>query len=94
MLVIAHHYITDPENFWAGAKEITKSLPGNLKVHGVYPALDTKTGTCLWEADSVQDVQDFLDEKAGKFATNFCYEVNVKESVGLPRIVMTEEHLN
>ena len=94
MLVIAHHNISDREGFWTGAKEVTKNLPGNLKVHGIYPAKDGNTGTCLWEADNVQEVQDFLDENAGQFAKNFCYEVNVEESVGLPKIQLAEAQLS
>ena len=94
MLVIAHHNISDPEGFWAGAKEVTKNLPDNLKVHGIYPATDAKTGTCLWEADSVQQVQEFLDKNAGKFATNLCYEVNVEKSIGLPVLQLTEAQLS
>ena len=94
MLVIAHHNISDPEGFWTAAKEVTKNLPDNLKLHGVYPAMDTKTGTCLWEAETVQEVQQFLDKNAGMYAKNFCYEVNVNESIGLPQIPLAEEHLN
>lgn len=94
MLIIAHHNISDPEGFWAAAKEVTKNLPGNLKLHGVYPARDAKTGTCLWEAGTVQEVQQFLDKNAGKYAKNFCYEVNVEESMGLPKIPLAKEHLN
>ena len=90
MLIIAHHNIHDIENFWAGAKELSKSLPSNLKVHAIYPATDGKTGTCLWEADSVQEVQQFLDKVAGQFAKNFCYEVNQEQAVGLPRIQHAE----
>ena len=92
MLVIAHHNISDPEGFWAAAEKVTENLPGNLKLHGVYPATDGKTGTCLWEADNAQDVQQFLDTNAGAFAKNFVYEVNVEKSVGLPKIQMAEEH--
>ena len=94
MLVIAHHNISDPEAFWAKSKEVTSNLPGSLKVHGVYPAQDGKTGTCLWEADSVQEVQDFIDKNAGDYAKNFCYEVNVEQSIGLPKIQMEEVHLS
>jgi hypothetical protein len=94
MLVIAHHNISDPEGFWAAAKEVTTNLPGSLKLHGVYPATDGKTGTCLWEAESAQEVQQFLDKNAGMYAKNFCYEVNVKDSVGLPKIPLAEEQLN
>lgn len=92
MLVIAHHNISDPEGFWGAAEEVTKNLPGNLKLHGVYPAMDGKTGTCLWEAGDAKEVQQFLDKNAGQFATNFCYEVNVNKSMGLPDIQLAEAH--
>ena len=94
MLVIAHHHISDPEGFWAGAQEVTKNLPANLKVLGIYPAMDGKTGTCLWQADNVQEVQQFLDEHAGQFAKNYCYEVNVEKSVGLPVLQLSEAQLS
>ena len=68
MFVIAHHIINDPQAFWSAAEEVTKNLPGNLKVHGVYPSMDAKTGTCLWEAENAQEVQKFLDANAGNFA--------------------------
>ncbi len=94
MLVIAHHNVNDPQSFWGAAKELTKSLPANLKLHGVYPSADGKLGTCLWEADSAQDVQQFLDKNAGMFAKNLCYEVNVEQSIGLPKIQLAEAHMN
>jgi hypothetical protein len=39
-------------------------------------------------------VQLYLDKLAGKFAKNFCYEVDVKESVGLPTIKMATAFAN
>jgi len=93
MLVIAHHNISDPEGFWAAAEQVSKNLPKNMKLHGVYPAMDGKTGTCLWEAKNAQEVQQFLDQNAGKYADNFCYEVNVEKSMGLPKIQVVEGNL-
>ena len=94
MLVIAQHHISNPEAFWSAAKEVLKSLPSNLKVHGIYPSKDAKMGTCLWEAENVQDVQEFLDEQAGAFSKNYCYELNVEGAVGMPQIPLAEERLN
>lgn len=94
MLIIAHHNISNPEKFWGAAKEITKQLPANLKLHGVYPSQDQKTGTCLWEANTVQEVQQFVDKHTKNFAKNFCYEVNVKDSVGLPAIKLETAQAN
>jgi len=52
--------------------------------------MNAKTGTCLWEAENAQDVQQFLDTNAGAYANNFCYEVNVEKSMGLPKIQLAE----
>ena len=90
MLVIAHHHISDPEGFWAAAQEVTKNLPAGLKVHAIYPSTDAKSGTCIWEAGNVETVQEFLNKNAGQFAKNYCYEVNVEKSVGLPHIQLAE----
>ena len=86
MLVIAHHHISNPKGFWSAAEEVSRNLPGNLKLHFVFPSMDAKTGTCLWEADNVQQVQEFLDTNAGQYAENLCYEVNTEKSVGLSKI--------
>lgn len=94
MLVIAHHNISNPDKFWSLAEEVTKNLPENLTLNGVYPSQDTKSGTCLWTADSVQAVQDFLDKQTGQYAKNFCYEVDVEKSVGLPGIKQAEASLS
>jgi len=90
MLVIAHHNISDPEHFWTAAEELTKSLPGNLKLHSVYPSQDAKSGTCIWEAGNAEDVQQFLDKNTGQYAKNFCYELNIEKSIGLPNIQVAE----
>ena len=94
MLIIAHHNISNPEKFWNAAKELTNKLPATLKLHGVYPSKDQKTGTCLWEANTVQEVQQFLDKNTKDLAKNFCYEVNVKDSMGLPAIKLETARAN
>lgn len=94
MLIIAHHNISAPEAFWSAASEVTKNLPENLKVLSVFPARDAMTGTCLWQADSVQEVQEFLDKNAGQYARNFCYEVDETKSVGLPVIQLETAQLS
>jgi hypothetical protein len=94
MLVIAHHNINNPEGFWSAASEVTKNLPGTLKLLGVYPATDAKTGTCLWQADSVQEVQEFLEKNAGQYARNFCYQVDETKSIGLPAIKLEAAQLS
>jgi hypothetical protein len=86
MLVIAHHInINDPETFWSKAQTVVSSAPAGTNVLAVYPSADGKTGTCIWEGDSAEQIQIFLDEAAAGLATNFCYEVNEAASLGLPQ---------
>jgi hypothetical protein len=94
MLVIAQHTISNPDAFWAAAEESTKNLPDTLKVLGVYPAKDGKSGTCLWDGQSAEEVQVFLDKNAGQFATNFCYEINIEKAVGLPVTPLAKAQLS
>ena len=85
MLVIAHHTnINDPETFWAKAQTVVSDAPAGTKVLSVYPSQDGKTGTCVWEGGSVDEIQKFLDEAAAGIATNFCYEVNEATAFGVP----------
>jgi len=85
MLIIAHHTnITDPQTFWAKAQSVVAGTPAGTKVHSVYPSQDGKTGTCVWEGDSVAEIQQFLDSASEGIATNFCYEVNETAAFGLP----------
>jgi hypothetical protein len=94
MLIIAHHNINDPGGFWSASKEVVNNLPGNLKLHSVLPARDGKTGTCIWEAENVQEVQQFLDKNAGQYAKNFCYEIDIENSIGLPKTQLEKAHAN
>jgi hypothetical protein len=85
MLVIAQHTnITDPKAFWAKAQTVVETSPAGTSVLSVFPSQDGKTGTCVWEAGSVDELQKFLDKTSEGLATNYCYEVNEAASIGLP----------
>lgn len=85
MLVIAHHDIQDPETFWKAAQDIGSKMPAGLKLHSVFPSTDMKTGTCVWEGPSVEDVQKFIDDSVGSVSKNSCYEVNEAAAMGAPK---------
>ena len=85
MLVIAQHTkITDPQAFWAKAQSVIGATPAGTSVLSVFPSQDGKTGTCIWEAQNVEELQQFLDTASEGMATNFCYEVNEAAAIGLP----------
>lgn len=94
MLVIAQHTISDPDAFWSKAKEVTSNLPSSLKLHSVFPSEDLKSGVCLWEAYTAEEVQKFLDENVGNTAKNVCYKVNISAAVGLPDVKENYQFIN
>jgi hypothetical protein len=83
MLIVAHHFVEKVE-FWAKAKELTDSLPSELKVLSILPSKDMKTGTCIWEAPDVSSLQTFLDDNSKGLVKNVCYEVEESMAMGLP----------
>ena len=89
MLVIAHHFVQNAD-FWTTAQKIMadSGVPQNLTLHSVFPSKDGKTGTCVWEANTAKEVQDWLDKTFGKYAENVTYEVDEKGGVGLPQKLM------
>ena len=85
MLVIAQHTnITAPAAFWEKAQSVIGATPAGTSVLSVFPSQDGKTGTCVWEANSADELQKFLDNASDGMATNFCYEVNEAAAIGLP----------
>jgi hypothetical protein len=85
MLVIAHHRVLDADAFWTAAKNVGSMLPPGFKLHSVFPSKDMKTGTCVWEANSAEEVQKFLDDNVGSVSENFTYEVYEAGAVGMPK---------
>jgi hypothetical protein len=90
MFVIAHHFIHEPEAFWASARQFTDSIPPHIKLRSVYPSKDLKTGTCVWEAPNAGEVQNLVDSLLGKMSKNVTYEVNEEMAIGLPQKIKEE----
>ena len=88
MFVIAHHFVTEPDVFWASASQVISAIPAHIKLHSVFPSKDLKTGTCIWEAPSAEEVQDLVDGLLGSMSKNVCYEVNEEIAIGLPQKLM------
>ena len=85
MFVIAHHFVQEPEAFWASASQVMGAIPPHIKLHSVYPSKDLKTGTCVWEAPNAGEVQQLVDQVLGTMSKNICYEVNEEVAIGLPQ---------
>jgi hypothetical protein len=80
--VVAQHRFTDPAVAFARGERLIKNEGAPAGVRGLqfYPSRDGSAATCLWEAPSVQAVQEYIDSTLGDASQNACYEVDAEQS--------------
>lgn len=82
MYAIAIHTISDPEKFWAGVQDL--EVPKALTLHSTIGKQDGTKAVCLWEADSVESIREFVEPATEGISTNEYFEANEEYSMGLP----------
>ena len=88
MFIVAHHTISDPETFWTAASTVT--IPDHLKLFQVLPSEDLSQGWCLWQAESIDALQSFLDPATATSARNAYFAVETAHALGLPSAAATQ----
>jgi hypothetical protein len=83
MYIVANHTITNPEKFWKLAQALV--IPPHIKLHCVFPSDDGARGTCLWQADSIDVVKQFLEPQTNGLARNDYMRVQAENAFGLPK---------
>lgn len=91
MYILVHHEVHDPERFWSAAEEAIPAIPEGLELHHTIPAKDGTRATCLWEAESVDAVKEFLEPALADVATNRYFEAENREGIALPSGVRKPE---
>ena len=78
MYVVVQHQLTDPPAALARGERLKRGdgAPRGARALQFYPSRDGTAVTCLWEADSVADVQAFVDATLGDTSVNRCYGVD------------------
>jgi hypothetical protein len=91
MYVVVQHRFNDPETALARGVKLIKNEDAPPGVRGLqfYPSQDRSSVTCLWEADSVEDIQRYVDATLADSSENTCYEVDAEQAfaeqpLGLP----------
>jgi hypothetical protein len=94
MYVVVQHRFKDPQTAFARGERLIKNEGAPTGVRGLqfYPARDGSGATCLWEADSVEDIQRYVDSTLGDSSENLCYEVDAEQAfarqpLGIPESV-------
>jgi hypothetical protein len=77
MFVVVQHTLTDPPSAFERGERLQRGAgaPEGTRVLQFLPSTDGRLVTCLWESDSVADVQSYVDDTLGDASVNLCYEV-------------------
>ncbi len=93
MHVVVQHRFTDPQVAFARGERLIKNegAPAGTRGLQFYPSQDGSVATCLWEAESVEAVKQYVDSTLGDSSQNVCYEVDAEHSfsrqpVGIPEV--------
>ena len=84
MYIVIEHEISNP-TFWEAVKQT--EIPSNLKLHQVLPNGEGTKAVCLWEAATLDQVRDFVEETVGKVSNNNYFAVDAENALGLPAAV-------
>lgn len=82
MYVVVQHEFTNPQVAFERGERLIKNIDAPPGVSGLefYPSRDGTAATCLWEAPSVEAIQQYVDTVLGDSSANTCYEVNAEQS--------------
>ena len=89
MHVSVHHIITDTQKWEQVTKNMMAAveqglLPQGLKALMYLPGADGRKADCLWEAQSLDTLRNFLDGQIGTAARNDYFQINSGAAFGLP----------
>jgi hypothetical protein len=80
--VVVQHRIKKPAVAFARGERLIKNEGAPAGVRGLqfYPSRDGSAVTCLWEAPSVEAIQEYVDSTMGDSSENDCYEVDAEQA--------------
>ena len=81
MYIIIEHEITNPI-FWEAVQK--NEIPSNLKLHQLLPNGEGTKSVCLWEAATLDEVREFVEEAVGDLSNNTYFAVDAENALGLP----------
>jgi ubiquinone/menaquinone biosynthesis C-methylase UbiE len=84
MYVVAKHRIKNAERFLSLAQIAAEQAPPGVYGRQFCPSRDRTEAVCLWEADSVETVRDYLDSLAGEASENAYFQVSTDHAIGIP----------
>lgn len=88
MYVLIHHKIKDIEAFWEILEREEKegeAPPAGITPYPVfYPTTDDQNAFCMYKADSLDTLRNYVDSGLGESSENTYFVVNEEVAQGLP----------
>lgn len=86
MYVVVHHTIKNPQTAFARGEKLLKNegAPAGSRGLTFLPAADGSAVSCLWEAESVESIRQYVDTTLGDAADNLCYEIDASKAFADP----------
>lgn len=94
MYVVAKHRIRDAERFLSLAQVAAEQAPPGVYGRQFCPSRDRTEAVCLWEADSVETVRDYLDSLVGEASENAYFQVRMEHAIGIPEPIGTPRKIS
>ena len=87
MIIVVNHQINNPADFWASAQKSLPELPasGVQRVIQVMTNADMTQATCVWQADTISELDIYLRSKVHNWSTETYYELNAAAAMGMPQ---------
>ena len=82
MYIMVQHTISEPAVFWNSADPTT--FPPQLKLHHTFPTSDGTRAVCIWEAESLDALRNFLEPAVGRVSRNEYLQVENREGFARP----------
>lgn len=84
MFVGVQHRIRDADAMLSRSEKMAENAPPGMQARQFCLSKDRTAASCIWEADSVGAVRDYIDGTQGDSSENTYFEVDPEASVGLP----------
>jgi hypothetical protein len=88
MYVVAKHRIKDAEAFFSVSRVAAENAPAGVYGRQFCPSRDNAEAVCLWEADSVEVVERYLDALIGEAGENAYFQVSAEHAIGIPQPII------
>ena len=88
MYVVAKHRIKDAEAFFSASQVAAEHAPDRVYGRQFCPSHDKTEAVCLWEADSVDAVEQYLDGLIGEAGENTYFQVSTEDAIGMPQPII------